>query len=576
MITEITNNAVASIPLAPLGLAQETPLFLADWTDVLFIHFAVDRAVLQPHVPFPLDLHSGRAFVSLVAFTQRRLRPRMGGRISAMLATPLAEHPFLNLRTYVRVAGEPGIYFLAERIPNRLAVVIGPRLYGLPYRLAQVTYHFDAKRRLLTGEVRAAGRRLRFESWIDVVAPPQQIKDLSHFLLERYTAWTIQNNVARRFRIRHEPWDYVQSAATLSDATLLNEAAPWFAGAAPAGAHYAPGVTDVEIGAPKRERRQTVAHKAAISKTGDARQTPHAEPKFLHLPSFILHPRIPSWLPLLALPALALLTASALPAWAFMWVLAGSIFLGCKWLTWSNARARGLRPSIPRSMAYLFGWVGMDAETFLDESTLPHSPALREWVRPVVNILLGAVLVFAIARYLDYPFLAGWAGMIGLVLLLHFGSFHLLALLYQQRGVNAEPLMRSPTRATTLAEFWGERWNRGFHRLAERYIFRPTRRMLGAKGATMAAFVASGLVHDLVISLPARGGYGLPTLYFVCQGLGLLVQRRLRLTRGPAARLFTLAVAAFPAPLLFHNEFVIRVVLPFLRAIGAVGKELSS
>ena len=57
----------------------ERPLFLADWTDVLFVHFAVDPAVLQPHVPFDLDLFRGRAYVSLVAFTQRNLRPRVGG-----------------------------------------------------------------------------------------------------------------------------------------------------------------------------------------------------------------------------------------------------------------------------------------------------------------------------------------------------------------------------------------------------------------------------------------------------------------------------------------------------------------
>src|SRR5690348_9171346 len=79
------------------------PLFVADWTDAVFVHFAIDPRVLQPHVPFELDLYGGKAYVSLVAFTQERLRPRVGGRLAAALSAPLATHHFLNVRTYVRV-----------------------------------------------------------------------------------------------------------------------------------------------------------------------------------------------------------------------------------------------------------------------------------------------------------------------------------------------------------------------------------------------------------------------------------------------------------------------------------------
>jgi alginate O-acetyltransferase complex protein AlgI len=160
--------------------------------------------------------------------------------------------------------------------------------------------------------------------------------------------------------------------------------------------------------------------------------------------------------------------------------------------------------------------------------------------------------------------------MNGMVLILHFCTFHLHALARRHAGVDAEPLMDRPTRSVTLGEFWGARWNRGFHRLAERLVFRPLRRPLGAPAALLAAFVASGVVHDGVISLPARGGYGLPTVYFAIQGLALLAQRRLGLTRGVPARVFTLAATTLPAPLLFHATFVRVVVLPFMAALGAL------
>src|ERR1700720_156490 len=64
---------------------SERPLFVADWDDVLFLHFEVHPRDLQSAVPFELDLRDGRAYLSLVAFTQRRLRPAFGGRLARSL-----------------------------------------------------------------------------------------------------------------------------------------------------------------------------------------------------------------------------------------------------------------------------------------------------------------------------------------------------------------------------------------------------------------------------------------------------------------------------------------------------------
>ena len=115
----------------------------------------------------------------------------------------------------------------------------------------------------------------------------------------------------------------------------------------------------------------------------------------------------------------------------------------------------------------------------------------------------------------------------------------------------------------------------GFHQLAGRLIFKPLRRSLGAGGAVFAVFLASGLVHDLVISFPARAGFGLPTGYFMLQAAGLRLERSERgrrwgLGRGALGWLFTVAVAAGPAFWLFHPWFVMRVIIPFLEAVRAV------
>src|ERR1700730_4842947 len=75
------------------------PLLYGDWLRAVFMHFEVEADVLQKGVPFELDLDHGRAYVSLVAFTMRGMRPRIGGKLTELLFRPIATHGFLNVRT---------------------------------------------------------------------------------------------------------------------------------------------------------------------------------------------------------------------------------------------------------------------------------------------------------------------------------------------------------------------------------------------------------------------------------------------------------------------------------------------
>jgi uncharacterized protein YqjF (DUF2071 family) len=230
-------------------------MFLADWDDVLFLHFALHPRDLQSAVPFELDLRDGRVYVSLVAFTQRRLRPAFGGRFAQALAAPLSDHAFLNVRTYVRHRNESGIYFLAEWIPNRLAAWIGPRMYGLPYKLGRLAYRHDPAAGSFDAAVRAAGASFhcsaapRCVGATPQVAPPDS---LTEFLLERYIAFTHHHGVRRRFAVRHAPWMQVPMTPRISDSSLLGQVGPWFTRAELCGAQASAGVKDVTISRPCR------------------------------------------------------------------------------------------------------------------------------------------------------------------------------------------------------------------------------------------------------------------------------------------------------------------------------------
>ncbi len=194
--------------------------------------------------------------------------------------------------------------------------------------------------------------------------------------------------------------------------------------------------------------------------------------------------KIAGWLPVLFLPLTAVACRNLLPPWLFMWILSFVIYFSLKWLTWWRSRSR-IDHSARRSIAYLFAWPGMNADDFLDAKQGVPPPPYRTWYWATFETFVGAVLLWVVARSIPQgqPLLRGWVGMCGLILLLHFGAFQIVALVWQSLGVRADPIMSAPLRSSSLAEFWGKRWNLGFRQLAHELIFRPLYRRLGAETA---------------------------------------------------------------------------------------------
>jgi hypothetical protein len=281
------------------------------------------------------------------------------------------------------------------------------------------------------------------------------------------------------------------------------------------------------------------------------------------------------WLPLIVLPVAVSVIPIAWPRWVFMWVLAFAIYCGCKWLTWRRTR---IHAPLWKHLGYLFAWPGMDAVAFFNTGPLPEQrkPKAMEWLFAFSKIVLGVVILFGV-RLLppESPYVTGWIGMVGMIFVLHFGVFHVLSCAWRANGVEARPLMDWPLTAQSLSEFWGRRWNTAFRDLTHRFLFRPLTRRYGPRVALAVGFVFSGLIHDVVISFPANGGYGGPTLFFLIQGVGVFIERsgfgqRIGLGRGVRGWLFTALCLLAPAYLLFHPPFVEGVIVPMLHDLGVV------
>jgi uncharacterized protein len=217
------------------------PLFYANWDNVLFIHYEIEPDKLQRCIPYPLELYHGRAFVSLVAFTMRGMRPRLGGTLGTLLFKPIATHHFLNVRTYVRHKGEAGIYFMREWLSNRLAAWLGPWSFGLPYRFGKIESRndFEYEHR---GQVDANDGLFRYRATLTNEFGRSAPESLNEFLLERYTAFTQSGKRRGFFCIWHEPWQQVAAKVEIVTDELIRASYSWWREADCIGANYSAGV----------------------------------------------------------------------------------------------------------------------------------------------------------------------------------------------------------------------------------------------------------------------------------------------------------------------------------------------
>jgi len=281
------------------------------------------------------------------------------------------------------------------------------------------------------------------------------------------------------------------------------------------------------------------------------------------------------WAPFVGFPIAAGALGRNLPGVVLMGLMGAALFTGAKWVTLFRGRDAKLSVTLFRLLAYFFFWPGMDARAFL--SLKPTSnPSLLEWAGALTKTLFGVALIWMAvpAVPMTHPLCRGWVGMLGIVFLLHFGFFHLLSLFWHAFGFYAKPIMNAPAAATSLSKFWSGHWNRAFSDLMRDNFLPPLHRRFGKRATVLSVFLISGLCHEVMISLPAHGGYGLPTLYFGIQGAGILFERgvvghRLGLGHGRKGWCFTLALTAMPAFWLFHPLFVRNVILPLLHVIGA-------
>lgn len=251
--------------------------------------------------------------------------------------------------------------------------------------------------------------------------------------------------------------------------------------------------------------------------------------------------------------------------------------------TWKVASLLCLAPeawarfSWPRFLAYLV-WPGMQPRQFLaGQVSDPRAP--RPTVRGLLlDILAGAALLWIVPRLLpDSTPLAirFWIGLAGFCLLFLVARLDFWALVFRALGFQVEKLWVQPLAATSLGDFWGQRWNRLVSGFLREVVFVPLARRAGSRFALFGVFLFSGFYHEMA-SFLGGAGYGGPMLYFLVQYLGVALENVRPVRRWLHAwpwlgRTWTLVVIVGPLGLFDHSGFVDRILLPMLVEAGVPG-----
>ncbi|HMI04903.1 MAG TPA: MBOAT family protein [Pedobacter sp.] len=224
---------------------------------------------------------------------------------------------------------------------------------------------------------------------------------------------------------------------------------------------------------------------------------------------------------------------------------------------------------------FAIGWAGMRAQPFetLGDPALPDAwPKIRFGIS---RVLAGLVLILvahqlvtlSINPYVLYLMITAIL-LLAFSLILHFGLLSISAGMWRLSGVGTYYLFKTPAKAKTLNEFWSKRWNLAFSEMTSVTIFRPLKDKIGAAAALMIAFVFSGLLHELALSVPVNSGYGFPLLYFIIQGIAVIAEKALIkykigfLQHRQLARIWVFFWVVIPTPLLFHTQFISSVIWP--------------
>jgi uncharacterized protein YqjF (DUF2071 family) len=208
----------------PFALPTGPWMMYQGWDALLFAHWQIPAEQLRPLVPRQLELddYAGETWVSLVPFRMRGVRFRGTPQLGK-----LSNFPEINVRTYVQVDGEPGVFFFSLDTTSR-ALIAGARGWlNLPYfRASMAMRSGNRAARIRSGRLNAeapANLLVEYRPTGSYSSPAGGSRDW--FLTERYRVYSVlRDSTVLALDVHHLPWRIAAAEARFADNSMLSAA----------------------------------------------------------------------------------------------------------------------------------------------------------------------------------------------------------------------------------------------------------------------------------------------------------------------------------------------------------------
>ena len=192
-IREILNNTAHRPWEMPTGSWK----FYQEWNNAIFLHWQVELSELKKFVPneLEIDLFEGKPWVSVVAFTMEKIRPK-----NLPSFPPISDFNEINIRTYVKSKNKTGVYFLSIEGGKWLSCKIAKGMSELPYRFSKT------KRTANKYESNNSEFNDKLNIQFAIGKGITEKKELDKWLTERYTLFQDTEKAINEFEIHHLEW----------------------------------------------------------------------------------------------------------------------------------------------------------------------------------------------------------------------------------------------------------------------------------------------------------------------------------------------------------------------------------
>ena len=202
----------------PWPLPDAKWIWRQQWDNLLFLHWPIEVSEIRGLIPeqLEIDTFDGMAWLAVVPFDMKGVTKR--GWPAPKL---FCDFPEINVRTYVKIGGKPGVWFFSLDITSALGVWVARTFFNLPYYKAKIDVVVSDKEISYYHE--RSGKRFdaTYSPGEPAIFEPDSFETWS---TERYSLYS-QSKSGTLFRgeVQHPKWPLQHAELTMRGNTLLDE-----------------------------------------------------------------------------------------------------------------------------------------------------------------------------------------------------------------------------------------------------------------------------------------------------------------------------------------------------------------